>query len=109
VKFVIDAQLPPSLVRSLAELGHEAEHIAAVGLESASDREVWRHAAQTGAAILTKDEDFASRRLRERRGPVVIWLRIGNCSRAVLTARLLPLMGHIEQMAADGEVLIEIR
>jgi hypothetical protein len=32
VRFLVDAQLPPALARHLAVLGHEAVHVADVGL-----------------------------------------------------------------------------
>jgi len=58
---------------------------------------------------LTKDEDFATRRRREPDGPVIVWLRVGNCSRTALTRWLLPLLPSIEQFIAAGETLIEVR
>jgi predicted nuclease of predicted toxin-antitoxin system len=109
VKIIVDAQLPPGLTTLLAQIGHDAQHVVALGLRDASDRAVWDRAVQLDAAILTKDEDFAARRLRETQGPTIIWLRVGNCSRAALARWLLPLFSSIEQLAADGEKLIEVR
>lgn len=48
----------------LSGAGHEALHVIDVGLRDASDAMIWDHAVAQGMAILTKDEDFASRRLR---------------------------------------------
>ena len=59
MRFVVDAQLPPALARRLEALGHRAEHVADLGLTSASDNEIRDYAAGVGAAIVTKDEDFA--------------------------------------------------
>jgi predicted nuclease of predicted toxin-antitoxin system len=59
--------------------------------------------------ILTKDEDFAARRLRESHGPTIIWLRIGNCSRAALLRWLSPLLASIEALVAAGDGVIEVR
>ena len=52
MKFLIDAQLPPSLAPLLTSLGHEARHVADLGLASAPDAEIWAHAESSGAAIL---------------------------------------------------------
>jgi predicted nuclease of predicted toxin-antitoxin system len=109
VKLLIDAQLPPALASVLSDLGHDARHVRSVGLRSAADPAVWSYAIRAGVTILTKDEDFAVRRLRESDGPVIIWLRVGNCSRAALIQWLVPLLGSIEQMIAAGETLIEVR
>jgi len=109
VRFLIDAQLPPGLAPVLVRLGHEATHVRGIGLHGATDRQVWEPAALEGAVLLTKDEDFAARRLRESDGPVIVWLRVGNCSRAALIRWLLPLFASIEQLIADDETLIEVR
>lgn len=69
---MIDAQLPPGLKLMLAEAGHEAHHVIDVGLRDAADAQVWGYAVREGIAILTKDEDFAARRLREPHGPTII-------------------------------------
>jgi predicted nuclease of predicted toxin-antitoxin system len=93
----------------LEQLGHDAEHVRNVGLRNAADSAVWDFAMVEGAAILTKDEDFAARRLREANGPVVVWLRVGNCSRAALVRWLVPLVGSIQRLVEAGETLIEVR
>ena len=109
MRIVINAQLPPSLAALLLQHGHEAQHVGAIGLRDAADRAVWDYALQSGAAVLTKDEDFAVRRLRDSQGPVIVWLRVGNCSRAALVQWLVPLLPSIERLIADAELLIEVR
>ena len=42
-------------------MGHEAAHVLDVGLLESSDSQIWDYAIENGAAILTKDEDFAIR------------------------------------------------
>jgi predicted nuclease of predicted toxin-antitoxin system len=99
---------PPSSCCSLLA-GHEAHHVVDVGLRDADDAQVWGYAVGEGTAILTKDEDFAARRLREPHGPTIIWLRVGNCSRAALAGWLKPLLASIEVLVAAGERVIEVR
>jgi predicted nuclease of predicted toxin-antitoxin system len=109
VNILIDAQLPPGLKLLLTAAGHEARHVAEVALRDATDREIWDYAVRENMVIMTKDEDFAMRRIRESEGPTIIWLRIGNCSRAALARWLLPLLGSIEGLVEAGENLIEVR
>jgi predicted nuclease of predicted toxin-antitoxin system len=59
VRFLIDANLPRSMVELIASLGHEVEFARDVGLSAASDSEVAAHAQTTQAAIITRDLDFA--------------------------------------------------
>lgn len=60
MRFLVDAQLPPALARMPAANGLDAGHVHEVGLGGAEDSAIWDHAARTGAAIITKDEDFVS-------------------------------------------------
>jgi predicted nuclease of predicted toxin-antitoxin system len=71
MRFIVDAQLPPALARSLTAKGHEAEHVADRGLHAASDNAIWDFAMQEGAVIVTKDEDFAQRKAQADSGPAV--------------------------------------
>jgi predicted nuclease of predicted toxin-antitoxin system len=109
VKILIDAQLPPGLKPLLTQAGHEAYHVVEVGLRDAGDAQLWGYAVREQMVILTKDEDFAARRLREPHGPIVVWLRVGNCSRAALVRWLIPLLGSIDALVQAGERVIEVR
>jgi predicted nuclease of predicted toxin-antitoxin system len=109
VNILIDAQLPPSLARMLMSAGHQARHVREVGLRNATDRTIWDYAVRERAVIVTKDEDFALRRLHVSDGPTIVWLRIGNSSTSALQRRLMPLLPEIERMATMGDVVIEVR
>ncbi len=71
MRFLVDAQLPPALARRLEALGHRAEHVADCGLATASDDLIRNFAADNGAVIVTKDEDFAVWQLLQGGPPVV--------------------------------------
>jgi len=62
MRFLVDAQLPPALAHRLAAMGHEAEHVADRGMQTASDAAIWSSALASSTAIVTKDEDFAQRK-----------------------------------------------
>jgi predicted nuclease of predicted toxin-antitoxin system len=107
VRFLVDAQLPAALARRLEALGHFAEHVADRGLVSASDEAIRAYAAGVGAVIVTKDEDFAMRRLLTG-GPAVVWLRVGNTRKAALLARVETDLPTIVAALERGETLIEV-
>lgn len=109
MRFVIDAQLPPALARLLATLGHEAEHVADVGLRDAEDSPIWRYALRHQAVIITKDEDFPHRLSQSRTAPVIVWLRTGNTSHKALLQWFEPLLPQIVQLIQQGDRLIEVR
>ncbi|MFA5265400.1 MAG: DUF5615 family PIN-like protein, partial [Opitutaceae bacterium] len=79
-----------------------------VGLREADDSAIWAHTLQSGAIILTKDEDFAMRSQQVQNGPVIIWLRVGNCSNTALRAWLEPRLPGILQLVAQGSRLVEV-
>jgi len=63
MRFLVDAQLPPALARWLTAKGHEAAHVGDLGMRAASDAAIWDYALASSSAIVTKDEDFAQRKV----------------------------------------------
>ena len=108
MRFLIDAQSPPALVRWQEGRGHQAEHVADRGLASASDREIWDLAYSIESVIVTKDEDFVSMQTLNPKGPAVIWIRIGNTTSKVLLANRERSIDDIEKALLAGERLIEV-
>jgi predicted nuclease of predicted toxin-antitoxin system len=109
VRFIIDAQLPPALAGWLREARHEALHVEDVGLREAEDSPVWSYALQNQSIIITKDEDFALRAQQSRVSPVIVWLRIGNCSKRALREWFLPLLPAMLDEIGREQRLIEVR
>ena len=110
MRFVVDAQLPPALARYLAGKGHQAEHVADLGMSDAEDTSIWDYALKCQAILVTKDEDFPHRLSQNPlKAPSVVWLRVGNSSRRALLTWFEPLLPKIEQLLEQGDTLIEIR
>jgi len=108
LRFLVDAQLPPALARWLAANGHEARHVADLGMQAASDAAIWDHALSSKSAIITKDEDFAQRLVLAGDGPVVVWLRLPNTRRRDLLAWFERVMPDVLTALARGETLVEV-
>lgn len=96
-----------ALARRLEALGHVAEHVTDRGLVSASDDVIRDYAAGVGAIIVTKDEDFAVRRLLTG-GPADVWLPLGNTRSAALLARVEADLPAIVAALERGEMLVEV-
>lgn len=109
MRFLVDAQLPPALARVLTERGHIAEHVADVGLLSASDSAIWRYAIDHDAVLITKDEGFPDQVLLGGSAPAVVWIRVGNTTRLALLDWFTPLLARVIAMTESGERLIELR
>jgi predicted nuclease of predicted toxin-antitoxin system len=61
VKLLLDHNLSPRLVRLLRPVYAECEHVHNVGLDRASDTEVWEYAVAHEYTIVSKDADFYQR------------------------------------------------
>jgi predicted nuclease of predicted toxin-antitoxin system len=108
MRFLVDAQLPPALARWLAGQGHEAAHVGDLGLHAASDASIWNHAQASSSAIVTKDEDFAQRKVLADDGPAVIWIRLPNTRRRDLLAWFERVLPDVLSALERGETLIEV-
>ena len=108
MKFLVDAQLPPTLAYWLREAGHEAAHVEDVGLLHASDGAIWAHALHNDLVIVTKDEDFAARSTLATKAPVIVWLRVGNATNAALRAWFEPRLHGIVTFLQSGSRLVEV-
>jgi predicted nuclease of predicted toxin-antitoxin system len=108
MRFLVDAQLPPALARWLAAAGHEAEHVADVGLGDANDRTIWDYALAAGAVIISKDEDFSQRKALGDDGPAIVWIRLPNTRRRQLLVWFEAVLPEILEALERGETLIEV-
>jgi predicted nuclease of predicted toxin-antitoxin system len=108
MRFLVDAQLPPALARHLAAEGHDAEHVADIGLGGAQDQAIWEYAARVGAVIVSKDEDFAQRTFLDQGGPPVVWIRLPNTRKREFLLWFEPMLPRIIEALKRGERLIEI-
>ena len=58
MQLLIDANLSPRIASRLRDEGHEAVHVADLGMLSASDETILVHAAASGQVIISADTDF---------------------------------------------------
>jgi len=108
VTFLVDAQLPPLLARTLERGGFTALHVEDIGLREATDRAIWQHALDNDLVVVTKDFDFVDRSLKVSDSPVIIWLRFGNCGNADLVSRFLSALPQISRRLEMRDRLIQV-
>jgi predicted nuclease of predicted toxin-antitoxin system len=78
IKLLFDQNLSYRIVPKLDKLFPNSEHIAALGLDKASDIEVFKYAKENNFVIVTKDSDFNELCTLYDFPPYIIWLRVGN-------------------------------
>jgi predicted nuclease of predicted toxin-antitoxin system len=95
MRFLIDANLPRSIVALVAGLGHEVEFARDAGLAAAPDAAVAERAKAQGAALVTRDMDFADvRRYPPEQFSGLVVLRLADSSRADEIARVFERFLH---------------
>ena len=62
MKIKLDENIPVSLVRVLAGLGHDVETVSAEGLVGRKDQEIWSRCQAEGRLLITQDLDFSDAR-----------------------------------------------
>ena len=108
MRFLVDDQLPIALARWLTAQGHEASHVFEIGLTGATDRVLWEVVRSQGAVMVTKDADFINLQ-RQLPGPAIVWLTLGNCSKATLLQVMERGWRELAAALKAGETLVEVR
>jgi len=107
VKLLLDQNLSRHLVGQLRDVFPESEHVTALGLDAATDREIWEYARDHGHVIVSKDSDFRQLAFLHGPPPKALWLRVGNASTATALQLILDHVGVIEAFgASEDEALL---
>lgn len=96
MKLLLDENLSRRIVPFLQIAFPGSSQVALLGLETATDAEIWRYARENGFVIVSRDSDFHERSLIEGHPPQVVWLKIPNRSRAAVLNILLEYRIEIE-------------
>ena len=72
-------------------------------MAAAPDGEIWRHAQESGFAIVSKDNDFQQMSFVFGAPPKVIWIRRGNCTVAEIEEVLRSNASQILEFDQDEE------
>lgn len=97
MKLLFDQNLSFKLCSRLADLYPDSSQVRLLGLDRASDREIWDHARLNDFTIVSHDSDFANLAALYGAPPKVIWLRCGNQATAVIEQLI---RNHSESISA---------
>lgn len=81
MKLLLDENLSRRIIPSLEDHYPGSTQVALIGLEQATDHEVWQYAKEHGFVIVTRDSDYYDLSLVRGAPPQVIWLQTGNTSK----------------------------
>ena len=101
MKLLFDQNLSPKLVKRLADLYPDSNHVYHLGIDLVPDKEMREYARREGYVIATKDSDFSDLCILLGFPPKVIWIRRGNCSSHDIEAILRDHQPDIEALGRD--------
>lgn len=109
MRLLLDENLSRRLVPFLQHDYPGSSQVVLLGLESASDAEVWQAAKDQGFVIVTRDADFEELSLVWGQPPKVIWLKTRNQPRATTLKILLENRLMIEEALLNhGQACVEV-
>ena len=103
MKLLFDQNLSPRLIKKLANYFPESKHVQDVGLDKASDAEIWRFARENNFCIVSKDNDFSDHTEVFGFPPKVIWIHKENCSTAMIESILSHNAPAIKRFETDSD------
>ena len=108
MKFLVDVQLPGTLVRWLKDRNHDAVHVLERNLGQADDRALWKIVKEEGRIMVSKDEDFFILATRPNDTGCLLWLRMGNCRTNQLLTLINQRWKNIMQAFEEGQRIVEV-
>jgi predicted nuclease of predicted toxin-antitoxin system len=108
LRFLIDNARSPVVAEVLVGAGHDALHVRDLGMQAATDEEIFEIAISEGRTIVSADTDFGTIvALRETAEPSVLLFRRSSGRRPEEQARLLlRQLQHIADALERGSVVV---
>lgn len=104
MKLLFDQNLSFKLCDRLADLFPDSSQVRLLGLDTADDLLIFRHAREHGFTIVTHDSDFADLAALLGAPPKIIWIRRGNQPSQTVEQMLRDQVEHLRTFDADAEL-----
>lgn len=110
MRLLLDENLSRRLIPFLTHDYPESSQVLLVGLQAATDGEVWDYAKEHGYVLVTLDSDFEDLSTLLGAPPQVIWLRSRNRTRQSILKLLIDSKAAILQsLELEQNALIQIQ
>jgi predicted nuclease of predicted toxin-antitoxin system len=107
LKFLVDNALSPQIATGLSQAGHDAVHLRDFNMQSASDDQVFKLAADEQRILISADTDFGTMlALRQANKPSVILFRRSLRRPDKQIQFLLNNLLNLEQPLREGSIII---
>ena len=108
MRLLIDNALSPEVALELGRVGHDAVHVRELGMQTASDEEIFDRAPTEERVVVSADTDFGTLlAARKETSPSVILFRHGSQHRPADQAALLKNnLPQLTQALEDGSIVV---
>lgn len=103
MKLLFDQNLSLRLVGMFSIEHADSRHVTDVGLDTATDAEIWAYAGEHGFVIVSKDSDFRQLAFLHGPPPKAIWVRLGNASTIEIFDALWDNLEEIVRFTDDAD------
>ncbi len=109
MKLLFDQNISPRIVRRIESDFPSSKQVRHVGLEDASDEEIFNYAKRNNFSVVTFDSDFVDLNVIRGIPPKIIWLKTGNLTTKSISELLRKNILSIHKfLESDGEEILEI-
>lgn len=107
MRFLLNMNVPRSLMYRLTSEGHQCRHVGDIGMDRAEDMAIVREAKVRGEVIVTHDLDYGHLlAFSGEKVPSVIIFRLRNTHPNNLSKRLLEVWPEIEGALTEGAIVV---
>ena len=109
MKLLLDENLSRRIVPFIQDKYPGSTQVALIGLEQADDKTIRQYAIENDFVMTTKDADFYEMDMLYGQPPKVIWLKIGNLSKAETIKVLLESQSLIQSaLLHEDKACVEV-
>jgi predicted nuclease of predicted toxin-antitoxin system len=109
MKLLLDENLSRRVVPFIQDAFPDSTQIALLGMENSADKDIWQYAKDHDYVIVTKDSDFYEMSLLYGSPPKILWLKIGNQTKAATIRALTENSVDIERvLMAENKACVEV-
>jgi predicted nuclease of predicted toxin-antitoxin system len=106
---LLDQNLSRRLVPFLQEIFPGTSQVALLGMDRASDAQIWEYAKLHGFVIVSNDADFESMSSLQGAPPHVVRLKAGNLSKSAMLTLLINSGSALQQaVEIDRRAYVEV-
>ncbi len=103
MKLLLDENLSRRIVPFIQDAYPNSTQVALIGLEQVTDKTIRQYAIDNDYVITTKDADFYEMNIVYGQPPKIVWLKMGNQSKAATINALLNNQAIIKKSLIDDD------